>query len=92
VAWQALQVVALDAKDAPEMRRAFCVGLFNSRGVHGFSQGAEERAIAETYRERAQALATAGFHRLADAVRGVAQDYESDSRREHGRDIFNELN
>jgi hypothetical protein len=83
---------ALDAKDGAEMRRAFCVGLFNSRGVHGFSQGAEERAIAETYREKAQAMATAGFHRLADTVRGVAQDYESDSRREHGRDIFDELN
>jgi hypothetical protein len=83
---------ALDARDAAEMRRAFCVGLFSRRGVHGFSQGAEEKRIAEGYREKAQALSSAGFHRLADTVRGVAQDYESDSQRQAGRDIFDELN
>jgi hypothetical protein len=83
---------ALDARDAAEMRRAFSIGLLNRRGVHGFSQGAEEKQIAAGYRERGQALASAGFHRAADAVRGVAQDYESDAKREAGRDIFDELN
>lgn len=83
--------VALDARDAAEMRRAFAVGLLNRRGVHGYSQGAEEKQIAAGYREKAHALASGGFHRLADAVRGVAQDYESDAKREAGRDIFDEL-
>jgi hypothetical protein len=83
---------ALDARDAAEMREAFSIGLLNRRGVHGFSQGAEEKQIAAGYRERGQALASAGFHRAADAVRGVAQDYESDAKREAGRDIFDELN
>jgi hypothetical protein len=82
---------ALDARDAAEMRRAFSIGLLNRRGVHGFSHGAEEKQIAVEYRERAQALANAGFHRVADAVRSVAQDYESDAKREAGRDIFDEL-
>jgi hypothetical protein len=37
-------------------------------------------------------MATAGFHRLADAVRVVAEDYESDSQRQRGRDMFDDWN
>src|SRR4029077_7935347 len=66
---------ALDAKDGSEMRRAFTSGLFNKRGVHGFSHGTEEREIAADYREKAKALSDNGWHRLADAVRGLAQEY-----------------
>jgi hypothetical protein len=74
--------VALDAKDAGVMRDAFTVGLFNKRGVHGFSAGAAERQIAAGYREKANSLADAGFHRLADAVRKLAEDYDADAKRQ----------
>jgi hypothetical protein len=81
---------ALDAKDAVEMREAFTTGLYNRRGVHGFTQGAEERALAAAYREKAAALADRSFHRVAGAVRGLADSYERDSKRESGRDIFDD--
>jgi hypothetical protein len=82
---------ALDARDAADMRDAFCVGVFNRRGVHTFSHGTEEKRISDMYRERAKALSADGFHRLADAVRSVAHDYERDSQKEAARDIFEEL-
>ena len=81
---------ALDSRDVPEMRRAFTVGLFNKRGVHGFSHGEEEKGIAAEYREKAKALSDKGFHRVADAVRGLADDYEREAQRESRRDIFDE--
>jgi hypothetical protein len=73
---------ALDAKDLAEMRRAFTVGRFNSRGVHGLSRGGEEKQIAASYRDKAKALSENGFHRLADAVRTLAEDYEHDAQRQ----------
>ncbi len=81
---------ALDSRDVPEMRRALTSGLFNKRGVHGFTHGEEEKRIAADYREKAKDLADKGFHRVADAVRGLAEGYERDAQRESGRDIFDE--
>src|SRR5207237_995992 len=81
---------ALDSRDVAEMRRAFITGLFNKRGVHGFSHGEEERQIAADYRLKAKALTDSGFHRIADAVRSFAEDYENDAERESRRDIFDD--
>ena len=81
---------ALDSRDVPEIRRAFTTGLFNKRGVYGFSHGEEERQIAEDYRQKAKALTDNGFHRFADVVRGLAKGYEQDAERESGRDIFDD--
>jgi hypothetical protein len=81
---------ALDSKDVPEMRRAFTVGLFNKRGVFHFSRGEEEKEIAASYRVKAKALSDSGFHRVADAVRSVAEGYEHDAERESRRDIFDD--
>jgi hypothetical protein len=82
--------VALDSRDVPEMRRAFTTGLFNKRGVHGFSQGEEEKKIAADYRVKAKALSDSGFHRVADAVRSLAERYEQDAESESRRDVFDE--
>lgn len=79
---------ALDAKDVSAMRSAFTTGLFNRRGVHGFSAGNEEQAIADDYRAKANALAENGFHRVADTVKKLAKSYERDAARESERDIF----
>ena len=73
---------ALDAKDVPEMRSAFTTGLFNKRGVYGFSAGKEEQMIAASYRDKAKALADKGVHRIASAVRKLAENYERDAVRE----------
>jgi hypothetical protein len=81
---------ALNGKDVPEMRSAFTSGLFNKRGVHGFSAGKEEQNIAASYRDKANTLAKNGFHRLADAIRELAEGYDRDAVRESERDIFNE--
>lgn len=81
---------ALNAIDVPEMRSAFTTGLINQRGVHGFSAGKEEQMIAASYRDKVKALADNGFHRVADAVRRLAERYEHDAVRESERDIFNE--
>jgi hypothetical protein len=81
---------ALDSKDVPEMRRAFKTGLFNKRGVHGFSHGEQEKEIAASYRLRAKALSKNGFHRVADIVRTLAEEYERDAERESRRDIFDD--
>lgn len=73
---------ALDRKDGDELRSGLVSGLFNKRGVHGFSAGQEERQIAARYRENAEAAGDAGFHRLADAMRGLADTYEADADRQ----------
>ena len=82
--------LALDSRDATEMRRGFTTGLYNRRGVHGFSHGAEEQLIADGYRDKAKALSAEGLHRIADEVRRLAESYEQDARRELKRDIFDE--
>ncbi|TAJ08746.1 MAG: hypothetical protein EPO61_07495 [Nitrospirae bacterium] len=79
---------ALDSRDVAEMRRAFTTGLFNKRGVHGFSHGEEEKQIAADYRLKAKALSDNGFHRVADAVRSLAEAYERDAEAESQRDPF----
>ncbi|MEO5954138.1 MAG: hypothetical protein ABIR36_00375 [Nitrospiraceae bacterium] len=81
---------ALDSKDVPEMRRALTTGLFNKRGVHGFSHGEEEKQMAVEYRQKAKALSDNGFHRIADTIRGLAEGYEKDAERESRRDIFDD--
>jgi hypothetical protein len=81
---------ALDAKDVPEMRSGFTTGLFNKRGVHGFSAGKEEQQIARSYRDKAKALADSGFHRIADTVRKLAEGYERDAEHLSEKDMFDE--
>ena len=79
---------ALNSKDAGDMRDGFRTELFNSRGVHGFSAGAEEMTLAEQYRTKADAVEAAGFHRLASALKELASSYERDAESESNRDPF----
>ena len=76
---------ALNAKSADKMRSGFTTELFNMRGVHGFTAGKDELELAKKYRERAEDVETAGFYRLATAVRELAQCYERDAKREATR-------
>ena len=79
---------ALNAKDAEAMRSGFRCELFNMRGTHGFTAGKEEREIAAKYREKAEAVENAGYHRLARSLRKVAESYEYDAEREAKRGPF----
>ena len=79
---------ALNSKDANDMRDGFTTQLFNSRGVHGFTVGREERQLAERYRKQADEVETKGYHRLANSMRMLASSYERDAEREAERDPF----
>jgi hypothetical protein len=79
---------ALNSRDARGMREGFTTELFNSRGVHGFTAGDEERGLAQSYRAQAEAVEAAGFHRLAEAVRSLAKTYEREAERDSSRDPF----
>lgn len=76
---------ALNQKDADYIRSGFKCELFNMRGTHGFTGGKQEKEIASQYRERADAVEAAGFHRLAISLREVALSYEHDAERDEKR-------
>jgi hypothetical protein len=78
----------LDGKDFEEMRRGFGIAILNSRGVHGFSQGKEERDLAESYRNYANKYDLAGCPRIAAELRNIANSYQLDSEREAARDPY----
>jgi hypothetical protein len=79
---------ALNAKDASDMREGFRTQLFNARGVHGFTSGEAELALAEQYRSRAEAVEGRGFHRLATTLKELAASYEHYAERDSDRDPF----
>lgn len=76
---------SMNVRDADPLRKGYTTGLFNSRGVHGFTAGKEELALAEQYRLKAHAVEAKGFTRLATALRGLAGSYEHQAEREAGR-------
>lgn len=80
----------LNARDADDMRQGFRAELFNSRGVHGFSGGQEEMEIAEKYRKQADEVESAGYHRLATALKELAESYEREADREAASDPFDD--
>ena len=70
------------------MRSGFTMKLFNLRGVHGFSSGKEELAIAERYHKKAEALEENGYQRFATEMREFAKRYELDAERETQRNPY----
>ena len=64
------------------------LALKNQRGVHSFSHGAQERILAQGYREKAEALDIAGFTRFATTMRELADQYDADAERDERRDPF----
>lgn len=78
----------LDEGAMGRMRFNFMLALKNQRGVHSFSHGAQERILAQGYREKAEALDLAGFTRLATTMRELADQYDADAERDERRDPF----
>ncbi len=75
--------MALNARDANDMRDGFRTELFNSRGFHRVDpDGREERKLAKKYRAQAEEVESHGYHRLADSLRNLADSYEHDADRQ----------
>ena len=71
---------ALNAKDAAKMRDGFWIGIYNFRGVHTVDPtGKPERELAEKYKQKAEEVENADYHRLAITLRGLAEGYEREA-------------
>ena len=71
---------ALNAKDAEKMRDSFWIGILNSRGVHKIDPtGKPERELAEKYKQKAEEVENAGYHRFAVTLRKLAEGYEREA-------------
>lgn len=81
---------ALNAKDTTDMRDGFRTELFNSRDVHSWTAGREERELAKKYRTQAEEVEVRGYHRLASSLRELAVSYDRDAEREASRDPFDD--
>ena len=81
---------ALNAKSADAIRSGFTTELFNMRGVHGFTAGKDELELAAKYRQRADDIEAAGFHRVATAVRELAVWYERQAASEAAKSPFDD--
>lgn len=82
---------ALNERTSGPMRSGFTTALYNSRGVHGFTAGKEERELAARNREKADALDQGGYSRFATAMREFAESYEREAEREASRREFEDL-
>ncbi|WP_207003646.1 hypothetical protein [Trinickia mobilis] len=76
---------ALNGRDAEAMRGGMVTELFNSRGTYGFSGGAAELEISRRYADRATAIGEAGYPRLAQDIRKLAETYSSQAERDRLR-------
>jgi hypothetical protein len=83
--------MALNDKDASEMRSGFRTALFNSRGAHWVDpEGKEERELANKYRIQAEEVDGRGYHRLASTLRKLADGYERDAERQAAEELFDD--
>lgn len=74
--------VALNDREADDMRAGFRTGTYNSRGVHWVDPtGKPERELAEQLRSKAEEIENAGFQRFAVTLRGLADGYDRDAER-----------
>ncbi len=73
---------SLNAADVDVMRESFNNEIYNSRGVHVVDPtGKPERELAEQYKQKAEDIENAGFHRFAVTLRELASSYEKDAKR-----------
>jgi len=78
----------LDRADSEEMRRGFTTGLFNLRGVHGYTAGKEELELATTYHDFAERFEMEGFVQIATTLRRLSESYKRESEREAKEDPY----
>ena len=75
----------LNAKDAERIRDSFRLGIYNSRSRYGMHEvdpmGKPEHELAAQYRQKAEAVENAGYHRFAGTLRKLAEGYEREAER-----------
>jgi hypothetical protein len=82
----------LNAKDAQDIRVGFSTQLLNSRGAHWVDPtGRPEKELAAKYRDQADRIESAGYHRLADTLRVLADTYEREAERIASRGHLDDL-
>jgi hypothetical protein len=79
----------LDRSDLEDMRRGFTMGLFNFRGVHGYTAGKEELELSNTYHEFAEEFDSQGFVQIATTLRRLSDSYKRESEREARDNPYN---
>ncbi len=73
---------AMNNRERSRLRDGYSTGIYNSRGVHIVDPEAKpERALVEKYRQRADQVENAGYHRLATTLREMADGYNRDAER-----------
>lgn len=73
---------ALNEPDADSMRSGYSFGAYKARGAHWVDPtGAPEKALDEQFREKAEAIENAGYHRFAITLRQIAKGYDRDAQR-----------
>lgn len=70
----------LNAKESDDLRLGFHTEIVNSRGVYFVDpEGKGERALADSWRQKANQIELAGFPRLATTLREVADRYDREA-------------
>lgn len=73
---------ALNARDAKTMRDAFSNAIFYPGGTRSVDPTGEEQIrLAQKYRIQADEVENSGCQRLAATLRALAEDYDSDAKR-----------
>jgi hypothetical protein len=73
---------SLNASDVDVMRESFNNEIYNSREVPMVDPtGKPERELTEQYKQKAEDIENAGFHRFAVTLRELASSYEKDAKR-----------
>src|SRR5690606_25276322 len=73
---------ALNSRDSEKMRRGFHSASFSSRGVHWVDPTAKpEKELADRYRQKAEDVENANFHRLARTLRDLSETYDREAER-----------
>lgn len=72
----------LNSIENDELRRGYYLGIINQRGVHWIDpEGKPELELAEDYENRANIAESRGYSRYADILRGVADEFKREARR-----------
>lgn len=79
---QAVIIKELNSIENDELRRGYYLGIINQRGVHWIDpEGKPELELAEDYENRANIAESRGYSRYADILRGVADEFKREARR-----------
>lgn len=66
----------LNLAENEEMRQGYQLGVYNQRGAHWVDpEGKPERALADKYKKRADAVEQLGYTRFAGTLREISESY-----------------